>query len=342
MRLAGKMKLGFYPALPEIVLGVLAHLQFDEPTTILDPCCGEGAVLAQILDGSPSRFGFGIELDTNRATIAQNRLAEHQVLNVSYEETRIPEKAYSLLWLNPPYDTELGGGNRQEFQFLQNLTECLVPDGVLVFLIPGTVLSSVINLLSRTFVTVKVYRGDPQWKQVVILAQKGKPTWMEEDQCYSRLAEIGEIYRRNSQTSSIPDILERPESIRVVPRADPADAGLKSAQVDYDQLENSILNSKWNRSLEASLCVTQRNRKIKPVTPLRSTHLANILLLGGINGQVGFGDEAHVVYGSVKKKEESRIEIDAVGMEIETRFEIPQTFLSIAELATGMVYDLED
>jgi len=71
MRLAGRMRLGFFP-LPTAEAGhIHRFLQFPEqncPT--LDPCIGDGAAFSQIASGEKV-VRYGIELEANRAEAAQ-------------------------------------------------------------------------------------------------------------------------------------------------------------------------------------------------------------------------------------------------------------------------------
>jgi hypothetical protein len=60
-------------------------------------------------------------------------------------ECLVLAESYSLLYLNPPYDTELGPHNnkRMEFVFLEHCYRWVIAEGVLVFVIPVTNLGRV-------------------------------------------------------------------------------------------------------------------------------------------------------------------------------------------------------
>ena len=53
-------------------------------------------------------------------------------------ETHCPVESCSLLYLNPPYDHELGSGHNQRMEqvFLSHTYRWLKPDGVLILVIP--------------------------------------------------------------------------------------------------------------------------------------------------------------------------------------------------------------
>ena len=67
MRNAGRIKLGYYP-LPEAEGTRLRNLLRypAEGASVLDPCVGTGAALAQLTQGAPVSC-YGVELDADRA-----------------------------------------------------------------------------------------------------------------------------------------------------------------------------------------------------------------------------------------------------------------------------------
>jgi hypothetical protein len=151
MRLAGQQKGGYYPAPPAAIAAALDRLQLAPKTsladiTVLDPCAGEGLALAQIRDtlGIPEGNAYGIELDMVRgerlrAAIYHNDKAR-VVSNVAAPSgalgTDVANNSFSLAWVNPPYDDELGGGSRVETSFLQWVTPKIRTGGVLMLVVP--------------------------------------------------------------------------------------------------------------------------------------------------------------------------------------------------------------
>lgn len=102
MRLAGKIKMGYYRTPDDVVDRIKSFFSFPEVSAnILDPCCGEGLALQRLCQGTNSN-SYGIELDKHRADEAKGRLEE--VLKCGYEQTRISNGVFSILYLNPPYD----------------------------------------------------------------------------------------------------------------------------------------------------------------------------------------------------------------------------------------------
>ena len=148
MRLAGQAKGGFYPTPPRVI-DLIAGLIYApvsygprrgrETLRILDPCCGAGEAAAQLAEriAQPDTMpieAYGVELHRDRAAEAGERL--HRALASDLFQTSIANRAFGLLYLNPPYDWDSGGGKRVEHAFLMHATRYLADNGVLVFVVP--------------------------------------------------------------------------------------------------------------------------------------------------------------------------------------------------------------
>jgi tRNA1(Val) A37 N6-methylase TrmN6 len=100
------MRLGYFPLHQREAQRMRRFLQFpNEPGSALDPCAGTGAALAAITENSGSRR-YGIELDSHRALEARTTLDE--VIQGNAFDAKAPVESVSLLYLNPPYDFEVG------------------------------------------------------------------------------------------------------------------------------------------------------------------------------------------------------------------------------------------
>ena len=148
-RLASVVKQGFFPAPPEAIAGILRHLKIPDPPpdsrfkaediNILDPCAGEARALVQLAEGlgvSPGHV-FAVELNARRAaTIAETHPEVRLLGPCSFQATRITRQSLSMVYLNPPFDDEFGGGGREEVTFLRQSVDLLVPGGILVLVCP--------------------------------------------------------------------------------------------------------------------------------------------------------------------------------------------------------------
>jgi hypothetical protein len=106
---------------------------------ILDPCAGEAKALAQLAGGlsiSPSHI-YAVELNVRRAAIIAEAHPQIRLLGpCSFKATRITKHSFSLVYLNPPFDDEFGGGGREEPTFLRRAIDPLVPGGIHVLVCP--------------------------------------------------------------------------------------------------------------------------------------------------------------------------------------------------------------
>ena len=142
MRLAGQAKAGFYPANPVAIEGILKHIYLADKSkdhAIIDPCCGKGLAIKQIAEGLglPQSWVYGVELDKARAEEARANMPAANILGpASFMGVHISGYSFSLAYVNPPFDDELGGGKREEQSFVMRATHMLGAKGVLVLVMP--------------------------------------------------------------------------------------------------------------------------------------------------------------------------------------------------------------
>ena len=148
-RIASVVKQGFHPAPPEAIAAILRHLKIPDPPpeerisreaiNIIDPCAGEAKALVQLAEGLGVSWGhvFAIELNASRAARIAEAYPDVRLLGpCSFAATRITRHSFSLVYLNPPFDDELNGGQREETSFLRQSVDLLVPGGILVLVCP--------------------------------------------------------------------------------------------------------------------------------------------------------------------------------------------------------------
>lgn len=145
MRLAGQEKLGFYPAPNAEMEAIAKHLTLEvaptprEQVSILDPCAGQGAAVQALSEalGIPQQNVYCIELDAERGTSVVAAMPKAHVLHpCSFMSAGIDGRSFGLVYANPPFDDELGGGGRDELAFLREIDWLLCSSGVLVFVAP--------------------------------------------------------------------------------------------------------------------------------------------------------------------------------------------------------------
>jgi hypothetical protein len=113
MRLEAQAKAGFYPTPPDVVNIIRTWVgeKMAGPRRLLDPCCGTGEPAAQIA-AAAGCDAYGIEINTERALTAKKLLSK--VVATDLFSVRARLGAFSILYLNPPYDFDAEDG-RQSF-----------------------------------------------------------------------------------------------------------------------------------------------------------------------------------------------------------------------------------
>jgi tRNA1(Val) A37 N6-methylase TrmN6 len=105
MRNVARLKMGYYP-LPEVEgVKLRSLLSFSQPASVMDPCVGRGTALLLVTSDAEVRR-YGVELDAERARIATTNGIE-TIQGNAFDAIARPE-SFSLLYLNPPYDSEIG------------------------------------------------------------------------------------------------------------------------------------------------------------------------------------------------------------------------------------------
>lgn len=182
-------KAGFYPTLPDSLKGILNFLTVQsENVRIFDPCCGEGAALAAVAhhlqDLGCQTQTFGIEFDPTRYQVAKTCLSH--VIRSDYFDVLHNNRGVGLLWLNPPYGSELLGQanlssetlskKRLELSFFEKAITTLQAEGVLVMLIPTTCIDeSMVKSLTYYCDNIQLFKApEEQYKQVIIFANRRK------------------------------------------------------------------------------------------------------------------------------------------------------------------------
>src|SRR3974390_263487 len=177
METAGRIKLGYYPLPIEEAQNIRALLVPSQPYAAIDPCVGDGTALVEITKDIGAHLA-GIELDADRAAAA----AEKGIATVhgSAFECRVLAETCSLLYLNPPYDSEFGphSNRRMELVFLEHCYRGVVNEGVLVFVVPAPAVGTCARLLASQFERLSVFRLEHpesvRFNQVVVFGRRKK------------------------------------------------------------------------------------------------------------------------------------------------------------------------
>ena len=177
MRNVARLKMGYYPLPEPEGVKLRSLLSFAGPASVIDPCVGQGTALHLVTSDAQVRR-YGVELDAERARIASANGIE-TIQGNAFDAIARPE-SFSLLYLNPPYDSEIGSiANRSmEAVFLEHTYRWLAMEGVLILVIPFERLHDCAGILSSHFAALNVFRmTDPdsvQYRQIAVLGIRGE------------------------------------------------------------------------------------------------------------------------------------------------------------------------
>jgi hypothetical protein len=298
MRNAARLKMGYYP-LPETEANKLRSLlSFAHPASVIDPCVGQGTAL-QLVTSDASVRRYGIELDAERARIAGSRGIETIQGNTFDVIAKL--ESCSLLYLNPPYDSEIGSiaNRRMEAVFLEHTYRWLVLEGVLVLVIPFERLHDCAGVLSSHFAALNVFRmTDPnsvQYRQIAVLGVRREVRGIAIENNKRLLQNIG-LY---GSFQKLPEL----QSGACAPYAVPASGEVEMSYrgLPYDLLEDLLpLSGAWRQA--APLLLPHDDVATgRPITPLHGGHVGLLCTAGLLNGVFGEGDDRHIArWRSVK------------------------------------------
>jgi hypothetical protein len=298
VRTQAKLKLGYYPLAAAEARRIRNHLEFPgELASVLDPCAGTGAALHRITEGTPVRR-YGIELDAYRAREARQTLDE--VIQGSAFDTHAAIESFSLLYLNPPYDFEIGQGQNQRMEplFLEHVARWVRPGGVLILIVPYNRVVDCRTVLTPQFKDKAVYRlTEPEatlYKQVVVLGIRR--TRQERERLNDHMVgqanrKLQEMTRRYEDIAVLPDV---PDRTYIVPPSAPAKLDYRG--LPLDALEDLLDRSPAWRQAQRITHAPKPEFSGRPLTSLHQGHVAMLCTSGVMNGCFGHGSERHVAY----------------------------------------------
>ena len=298
MRSAARLKMGYYP-LPESEGEKLrALLSFASQASVIDPCVGQGTALHLVTGGAPVRR-YGIELDAERARIASSKGIE-TIQGNTFDAIAKPE-SFSLLYLNPPYDSEIGTirNRRMEAVFLEHTYRWLRMDGILIFLIPFERLHDCAGILSSHFASLRVFRmtdtDSVQYRQIAVLGVRREVKGAAVESNKRQLHSMG-LYGSFLELAELQPGVCAPYSV-------PPSGGatLNYRGLPYDILEDLLpLSGAWKQAAPL-LMPHDEVATGRPITPLHGGHVGLLCTAGLLNGVFGEGESRHIArWRSVK------------------------------------------
>ncbi len=298
MRSVARLKMGYYPLPESEGVKLRSLLSFAGQASVIDPCVGQGTAL-QLVTREASVCRYGVELDADRAQIANSRGIE-TIQGNAFDAVTKPE-SFSLLYLNPPYDSEIGSvaNNRMERLFLDHTYRWLVPEGVLILVIPFERLHECAGVLSSHFGRLSVLRMTDEesvrFRQIAVLGIRRniRGTALEDNrQMLQSISPYGSFH-------ALPELT--PASCAPYPVPPSGEATLSYRGLPYDLLEDLLSQSgAWKQTIPF-LMPHEDVATGRPITPLHGGHVGLLCTAGLLNGVFGDGEERHIArWRSVK------------------------------------------
>jgi hypothetical protein len=308
-RLVSKLKLGYYPLPVEEARTINALLLPSAAYSAVDPCAGDGTAVREITSGTDARLA-AIELDADRAAACSG--SGIATVHGSVFECRVTAESCSLLYLNPPYDTELGphSNDRMELVFLEHCYRWLRTEGVLVFVIPWTALGRCARLLASQFDRLRIFRLEHQesvrFKQVVVFGKRKKAHLRGDPKGADVL--LGAGYHPNELPVLNGAVTDR----YPVPPSPPAT--ITYVGLPLDAIEDALQRSTAMQNARGILVRKHQKMSGRPVTPLHKGHVGLLACSGMLNGFFGEGESRHIAHWrAVKHVDEFHEEGDEEG-----------------------------
>jgi hypothetical protein len=315
------VKNGYFPTdEPTLERALSALAPASGPMSIIDPCAGEGAAIAEVAHalGRKQVQAYAVEYDVERARHARQLV--DRCIQGDLMDTLISRHAFGLLWLNPPYGNlnKDANGNtgyqgqgcaRLEKLFYQRALGLLQYGGVLVFIVPHYVLDAeLVGWLTRHFADLQIYRAvETQFRQVVIFGRRTRQC----DQASNAVKTARELLLQIGQDIALAG--ELPPDWALPPYTVPAAPGepehFYRVTMEPQQFADEVgrLQGLWP-SLDAHLGVAQQLPR-PPARALSQWHLALALAAGAISGTVrSRNGRVFVVKGDTHKGKTLQIE----------------------------------
>jgi hypothetical protein len=337
MRNAGRLKLGYYPLPIDEARNIRSLLVSSATYAAIDPCVGDGTALIEITKETGA-FLAGVELDADRAEAA-NRNGVATVHGSAFE-CRVPAETGSLLYLNPPYDSEFGphSNQRMELVFLEHCYRWVTSEGVLVFVVPAPAVGSCARLLASQFDRLSVFRLEHsesvRFNQVVVFGRRKKAHLRGEPKGADELLRIA--YKPHLLPVLNQEVVER----YAIPPSLPATVTYTG--LPLDAIEDALQRSVAMQNARGILVRKQQKMTGRPVTPLHKGHVGLLACSGMLNGFFGEGEMRHIAHWrSVKYVDEFNEEGEADGETIIRKRERFSHELALA-YESGQIIELRE
>ena len=293
------IKNGYFPTDEETLARLqtaIAPADDGKVMRLLDPCCGEGAALADLAHGLAFNTAdqsqietLGIEFDRERAWHAKGILT--RCIHADIHDVVVKPRSCGLLFLNPPYgfgvkDTENirrdEKAERLERTFLKKAVPWLQPGGILVYIVPFYALDEEIRIyLASHFTRLTFWMAPEQrFQQCVILGVKGKVTHPRKEV----LDMLKDAQEGKFKEQVLPEVWQ--EEPYEVPSVRESEFNFHAVRMDGEQLADELKRHHgsllWN-TFDTTFSQTRAAHR-RPLRDMTQWHLALALAAGQVTG----------------------------------------------------------
>lgn len=322
MRLGNDLAAGFYPTpLTEGKhLVQLLQMESERAYACFDPCCGEGTILRSFADEMKQEgvqfHTYGVELDENRSGKAKEQL--DVVVRSSFENMMISHDYFPLIFLNPPYNTELRTENKKsekmEFNFLKRAHLYLQDGGIMVYVIPYDRFArdDISYFLAKNYEEIGLMRFSDeneefeQFKQCVFIGRKRAATKNDtyfNDRFANFCENMSDLAFVRKHVSTLAQMVSHKDW--TIPELRHQNKLIFTSRVDYKSAYEGVGKSegistfkkRLNRGNGYSLQEEKTDAE-RAKMPIASGQLGLLLITGVADGLLGEGDTLHAVRGS--------------------------------------------
>ena len=299
--LMNRVKIGYFPTDLKHVAWMKNAIAFPaETVNVLDPCCGCGLALSSFCEDRDA-VSFGAEIDGYRAEESQTRL--DRVAVGSFFHSRVSHDAFHCVFLNPPYLSmlnETGGSARMEKSFLAESIPHLMPDGLLIYIIPYyRFTEDICRVLSENFSDITAWRFEgrefDRHKQAVVFGKRKK----RDDG-----GGAAELLNRFLSPDNLPPLSEIPTGRYALPAKAKSVDCFKGAVFNVRELAAQLGKSNSLNALFDASRLEQMEKR--PPLPLNVSQIGLVGGSGLMNGLVEC-DTPHIVKGRVVHQHKSEI-----------------------------------
>jgi len=347
--LINRTKSGFYPLETDHAYNLATLFKpVENSGRILDPVAGEGEAL-QILADALRLEAYANELDIERAKVCDKRFGLTHSACGDQSQLRTPNQAYSFLYHNPPYMSNLGDGvaeKRRELEMFKHAWKWLQAGGWAAWVVYNFHVSEdAAAFFAKEASEAHIFRF-PQMHlermQVVVVARKAN-TAFKEALIAQRLKEQG-LYEKAQQPDAL-EVLHKQDSPRFeLPKPKQIERFyFRQKSVSTDKIA-ALLGEQGahlgNRELAAVMLSAPPKPAVQPVMAPRPGHTGQLIAAGFFDGLKLIHQEQEVcVRGTVRRVTTRRTGVIEDGKETITERTVPTMQITLLT-PTGDITEL--